>query len=100
MHKSKICSFKRPCLFTVWKLCETEADTDKSICYIHERFSDSLNVMRLTNLTVGSNLKGHAEKGKEKAEFHNNDKRLSCMNVDYGQSVVFAKTFDPALPKM
>ena len=49
---------------------------------------------------IGNNLKGHAEKGKEKAEFHNNDKRLSCMNVDYGQSVVFAKTFDPALPKM
>ena len=58
------------------------------------------HVMRLTNSTVGSNLKGHAEKGKEKAEFHNNDKRLSCMNVDYGQSVVFAKTFDPALPEM
>ena len=65
-----------------------------------EKFSDSFNVMRLKNPTVGSNLKGHVKKGKEKAEFHNNDKRLSCMNVDYGQSVVFAKTFDPALPKM
>ena len=41
---------------------------------------------------IGSNQVTHAGKGKgKKAEFRNNDKRLSCMNVDYGQSVIFAK---------